>query len=171
MKKKYRNIANKERRKAVSKCILENEKLREKSSKFYKTFKPFLNDNVKDAPTICLRTSEDTVKTNQPEVAEILADHFNSAALNVGGDHVNNLTERDYENHDNSVKVIRETYKTYPESLFEFRTFSQDEVTLTLEHLNSKKSSGWNPGIIPNLLKKVASSISTSLTSLYNECK
>ena len=69
-----------------------------------------------------------------------------------------------------SVKVIRETYKTYFESLFEFRTFSQDEVTLTLEHLNSKKSSGWNPEITPNLLKKVASSVSISLTSLYNEC-
>ena len=170
MKKKYRNIANKERRKAVRAYWQKtSEELREKPSEFYKTLKPFITDKVKDFPTICLRTSEGTVKTNHPEVAEILADYFNTAALSVRGDHVNNLTGRDHEKH-SSVKVIRETYKTYPDSLFEFRTFGLDEATLTLEHLNNKKYSGWNPRITPNLLKKVARGVSPSHTSLYNEC-
>ena len=156
LKKKYRNIANKERRKAVrAYWHMTSEELRDKPSEFYKTFKPFLSDKVKGSPTICLRTDEGTVKTNQFEVAELLADYFNTAALSIGGDHVNDLTERDHDNH-NSVKIIRETYDTYPVSCFEFRKLSQEEVLFTLEHLNSKTSSGWNPGITPDLLKRVA---------------
>ena len=170
MKKKYRNIANKERRKAVRAYWHKtSEELRDKPCEFYKTFKPFLSDKVKGSPTICLRTNEGTVKTNQFEVAELLADYFNTAALSIGGDHVNDLTERDHDNH-NSVKIIRETYDTYPVLCFEFRKLSQEEVLFTLEHLNSKKSSGWNPGITPDLLKRVARGVFSFLTSLYNDC-
>ncbi|CAB4025980.1 Hypothetical predicted protein, partial [Paramuricea clavata] len=170
LKKKYRNIANKGRRKAVSAyCHKTSEDLRDKPSEFYKTFKPFLSDKVKDPAVICLRTNESTVKTNEYEVTELLADYFNTAACSIGGDHVNNLTEKDHDYH-NSVKVIRETFQTNPNAGFEFRKLSQDEVTFTLEHLNPKKASGWNPGTTPNLLKKVARGVSPSLTNLYNEC-
>ncbi len=168
MKKKYRNIANEERRKAISAYWHKtSEEPREKPSEFYKTFKPFLSGKVKNSPIICLRTNEGTMKTNQPEVAELLADYFKTDALNIGEDHINNLTERDHDNH-NSVKVIRET--RIKRTLIEFRALGEDDVTLTLEHLNPKKSSGWNQAITHNILNKVVRGVGPSLTSLYKEC-
>lgn len=49
------------------------------------------------------------------EVAELLADYINTAASGIEGDHVNNLTEKDYD-YNNTVKVIRETFQTNPET-------------------------------------------------------
>jgi len=53
---------------------------------------------------------------------------------------------------------------------FKFAKFNQGDVTSTLESLNPTKSSGWNHGAPPILLKKLTKAIALSLTSLYNEC-
>ena len=53
---------------------------------------------------------------------------------------------------------------------FNFTKFSQGDVTSALESLNPRKSSGWNHGAPPILLKKLTKAIAPSLTSLYNEC-
>ena len=90
LKKKYRNIASKERRKAISAYLRKkSEELHSNPSAFYNTFKPFISDKVKESPEICLRTKEGTVKINQPEIAELLANYFTTAASSIGGDHVN----------------------------------------------------------------------------------
>ena len=99
-------------------------------------------------------------------MAEILANYFTNAALSIGGDHVNNITEEDHSDH-SSVKTIRETHK---ETNFEFKLFTVAEVEQALEKINPKKSSGWDTGLPPKLLKNVAKGTAASLTSLYNNC-
>ena len=44
------------------------------------------------------------------------------------------------------------------------------EVEKALEKINPKKSSGWDTGLPPKLLKNVAKGTGASLTSLYNNC-
>ena len=44
------------------------------------------------------------------------------------------------------------------------------EVEQTLEEINPKKSSGWDTGLPPKLLKNVAKGTAVLLTSLYNNC-
>ena len=167
LKKRYRNIASKERRKAISAYWRKaSEELHSNPSAFYNTFKPFISDKVQESPEICLRTKDGTVMSNQPEIAELLANYFNTAASSIGGAHVNNLKESDHRDH-SSVKAIR---KAYNGSRFEFTKFSQGEVTTAMEKLNPRKSCGWNRGIPPKLLKMVASGIAPSLTRLYNDC-
>ena len=87
-------------------------------------------------------------------------------ALDIGGDHVNNITEEDHSEH-SSVRSIREAYK---ENDFDFKLFSVPEVQQALQKINSKKSSGWDLGISPKLLKSVAKGTAASLTNLYNNC-
>ena len=99
-------------------------------------------------------------------MAEILAKYFINAALSIGGDHLNNITEEDHSDH-SSVKTIREAHK---ETNFEFKLFTEAEVEQALEKINSKKSSGWDTGLPPKLLKKVAKGTAAALTSLYNNC-
>ena len=99
-------------------------------------------------------------------MAEILANYFTDAALNIGGDHVNNLTEEDNNEH-NSVRSVREGYK---ENNFDFKLFTTVEVQQAIEKVNPKKSSGWDSGISPKLLKNVAKGTTTYLTKLYNKC-
>ena len=45
------------------------------------------------------------------------------------------------------------------------------EVEQALENINPKKSSGWDTGLPPKLLKNVANGTAASLTNLYNNCK
>lgn len=167
LKRKYRNIASRERRKAISAYWRKkSEELYDKPSEFYSTFKPFFKDKVEFSPEICLRNNDGTVTTNQLEVANIFANYFTTAADSIGGDHVNNLLESDHNNH-KSVKKIREMSNGL---CFEFNKFSQEEVNMVLEKLNPRKSCGWNPRAPPKLLKMIAIGIAPSLTRLYNEC-
>ena len=96
----------------------------------------------------------------------MLANYFTNAASSIGGDHVNNLTEEDHDDH-NSVKAIREAYEGMK---FEFKYFSQADVQQALEKTNPKKSCGWDSGALPKIVKNVAKGIAPSLTSLYDKC-
>lgn len=137
--------------------------LHENPSAFYKTFKSFINARV---PDVWLRTSDASVTSNQTKVTNLLANYFTTAASNIQGDHVNNLSENDHQ-FNNSVKTIREVQSG---AKFKFTKFRQGEVTRALETLNLRKSSGWNHGKLPILLKKLTKAIAPSLISLDNEC-
>lgn len=99
-------------------------------------------------------------------MAEILANYFTNAALGIGGDHANNFTGEDHSDH-SSVKTKHETRK---ETNFEFKFFTAAEVEQALEKINPKKSSGWDTGLPPKLLKNAAKGTAASLTSPYNNC-
>ena len=167
LKRKYRNIATRERRKAIrAYWYKKTEELKSRPDKFYDTFKPFIGSKSKEPTAIYLKTNEHNVVKDQKEVAETLATYFTNVALDIGGDHVNNLTEEDHSEH-SSVRSIREAYK---ENDFDFKLFSVPEVQQALQKINSKKSSGWDLGISPKLLKSVAKGTAVSLTNLYNNC-
>ena len=107
-----------------------------------------------ESPDVWLRTSDASVTSNQTKVTKLLANYFTTAASNIQGDHVNNLSENDHQ-FNNSVKTIREVQSG---AKIKFTKFRQGEVTRALETLNLRKSSGWNHGKLPILLKKLASS-------------
>lgn len=64
MKKKNRNIATRERRKAIREYWHTKE--------FYNTFKPFTSDKTKESTAICLKGDGNNVVKDQKEVAEML---------------------------------------------------------------------------------------------------
>ena len=65
------------------------------------------------------------------------------------------------------VRSVREGYK---ENNFDFKLFTTVVVQQAIGKVNPKKSSGWDSGISPKLLKNVAKGTTTSLTKLYNKC-
>ena len=118
------------------------------------SIKPLKHLSMPESPDVWLRTSDASVTSNQIKVTKLLANYFTTAASNIQGDHVNNLSENDHQ-FNNSVKIIREVQSG---AKFTFTKFRQGEVTRALETLNLRKSSGWNHGKLPILLKKLASS-------------
>ena len=118
------------------------------------SIKPLNHLSMPESPDVWLRTSNASVTSNQTKVTKLLANYFTTAASNIQGDHVNNLSENDHQ-FNNSVKTIREVHSG---AKFKFTKFWQGEVTRALETLNLRKSSGWNHGKLPILLKKLASS-------------
>lgn len=130
------------------------------------SIKPLNHLSIPESPDVWLRNSDASVTSNQTKVTKLLANYFTTAASNIQGDHVNNLIENDHQ-FNNSVKTIREVQSG---AKFKFTKFRQGEVTSALETLNLRKSSGWNHGKLPILLKKLEKAIAPSLISLDNEC-
>ena len=111
LKRKYRNIATRERRNAIrAYWYTRADEHISRPSKFYYTFKPFISNKSKESAAIHLKTEGDNAVKDQMEVAEILAKYFTNATLSIGGDHLNNITEEDHSDH-SSVKTIREAQK------------------------------------------------------------
>lgn len=110
LKRKYRNIATRERRNAIrAYWYTKADEHKSRPSKFCDTFKPFISNKSKESAAIRLKTEGEAVN-DQMEVAEILAKYFTNATLSIGGDHLNNITEEDHSDH-SSVKTIREAHK------------------------------------------------------------
>ena len=128
--------------------------------------RPFLSNKTKYPTTICIATDGGKVEKDQAVIAELLANYFSTAASSIGGDQVPNLIESDHDNH-TSVKAIREMYDG---NKFEFEQISTAKIQSALENINPRKSSGWDSGAPPKLLKIVAKGIAPSLTRLYNNC-
>ncbi|KAL9964953.1 hypothetical protein ACROYT_G028670 [Oculina patagonica] len=85
LKRKWRNLATKERRRAIKAYWAQkSEELRKKPRDFYKTFKPFLSDKTKEETKIAIRIN-DRIVTNQKVVADELGDYFSTAANAIGG--------------------------------------------------------------------------------------
>ena len=165
LKKKHRNIASQERRKAIKAYWLQkSEEIKTRPNEFYNTFRPFISSKTKESNSICLQSEGGEIDKDPTALAERLASYFKTAAESIGGDHVSSLTESDLENH-SSVRAINDTFK---DTLFDFQTFSKEEVQDALEKINPKKSCGWDPRVSPKQLQMIASGVAQSLTSLYN---
>lgn len=109
--RKYRNIATRERRKAIrAYWHTQSQELNARPDRFYSTFKPFVSNKTKESTEVSLKSEESKIVKNQTEVTEMLANYFTNAASSIGGNHVNNLTEEDHDDH-KSVKAIREAYE------------------------------------------------------------
>ena len=166
LKKKYRNLATKERRKAIQEYWhKKTEEMHDKPASFFKAFKPFLKESNKQTTHLNLRTDR-AIVTDQAEVANLLADYFTSVASNIGGDHVNSLKENDHQEHA-SIKAIREAKLG---SKFDFKLANEVQVAKALDKLQPRKACGWNPSAPPSLLKMAANGVAPSLTHLYNDC-
>ena len=97
LKKKYRNFATRERRKALT-------------AYWYK--------KSKDANPIFLKNKhEDGIIEDQRQVAETLANYFSTIASDIAGNHVISLTENEFNKH-SSVQMIETIYGN---SSFQFK--------------------------------------------------
>lgn len=104
LKRKYRNIATRELRKAIMECwFAKSKELKSKPRKFYKAFKSFNNSKTKESTSISLQIEGGIVVQDQLEVAEQLVNYFTTAAASILGDIVISITE---ESHDNYGSVI-----------------------------------------------------------------
>ena len=139
LKRKYRNITTRERRKAIMEYwFAKSEELKSKPREFYNAFRPFINSKTKESTFISLQTEESIVLQDQFEVAEQLVNYFTTAAASITGDNVISITEENHDNH-GSVNTLREVYKG---THFEFNRVSKDEVQKALENNNPNKSCG-----------------------------
>ena len=78
-----------------------------------------------------------TIKlTDRLEITEVFAEYFNNMAANIGGHHVNKLTEEQCNNHP-SVENIRRKFNNIN---FDFAKLNEREVQAELKNLNTKKS-------------------------------
>ena len=119
LKKKYRNIATRERRKALTAYwYKKSEEMKSKPHDFFDTFRPFLNNKTKDANQIFLKNKhEDGIIEDQRQVAETLANYFSTIASGIAGNHVINLTENEFNKH-SSVQMIETIHSN---SSFQFK--------------------------------------------------
>ena len=169
LKRKYRNLASKERRKAIKEYWRKkSEKLKENPKDFFNTFSPFLsNKNKMVNRAISLKTDRDLIINDTNIIADSFANHFSNVALNIGGQNVVNLCEEDHLQHP-SIEVIREYQH---ENLdFDFHHITCKDIEDVLGKINPKKSHGWDSTMAPTLLKKLAPVVAPSLRTLFNHC-
>ena len=106
LKKKYSNLATKERRKAIKEFWMKKtDDLKQKPWEFFKTFRPFLGMS-KGSNTISLETEENSVETDESIISNKFAHYFTNIASTIGGNHVLDLSEEDHKNH-TSINPIR----------------------------------------------------------------
>ena len=75
LKRKWRNIATTERRKAIKNYWTQkSDELKTKPRDFFKTFNPFLRSKGKQVTNISLRVNENIV-TDQQSVVEVMGDY------------------------------------------------------------------------------------------------
>ena len=159
LKKKYRNIATRERRKALTAYwYKKSEEMKSKPHDFFDAFRPFLNNKTKDANPIFLKNKhEDGIIEDQRQVAETLANYFSTITSDIGGNHVISLTENEFNKH-SSVQMIETIYSN---SSFQFKHINTEDVQDLFENLNPRKSCS-DTGLMPKLMKKVAEGIAPS---------
>lgn len=103
--KKYRNLATKERRKAIKEFSMKKtDDLKQKPWEFFKTFRLFLGKS-KGSNSISLETEENFVETDESIISNKFAHYFTNIASTIGGNHVLDLSE-DHKNHA-SINTIR----------------------------------------------------------------
>ena len=128
LKKRYRNIATRERRKAVTAhWYKKSEEMKSKPHDVFDIFRPFLNNKTKDSNPIFLKNKhEDGIIEDQRQVAETLAIYFSTIASDIGGNHVIiiSLTENEFNNH-SSVQMIETIYSN---SSFQFKRINTKDV-------------------------------------------
>ena len=120
LKKKYKNIATQERRKAIKAYWhKKSEELKSTPNEFFNAFRPFISTKTKDSNSICLQSDGGILEKDQTVVAERLASYFTDTAARIGGEHVSRLTETDHNNHSRNV---------YKDDHFDFEILRKEHV-------------------------------------------
>ena len=167
LKKKYRNLATKDCRKAVKQFwTTKSEKIRENARDFFNTFQPSISNKTAKNNPISLDIDGNVPKNDAVAVAYCFADYFANVALNFGGQHVHDLLEEDHQYHTCIESINRKHHDAAPD--FSFQTISETGVSDVTENVNPRKSSGWDSPNEPILLKKTASAIAPSLGAIFN---
>jgi hypothetical protein len=131
-KRKWRNIATKERRKAMKDFWQEKTKeIAIKPRQFFQTFKPFISNKCKDERNIHIKING-RVEKDQRKVAEEFAEYSSTMAK------ADSAEEKDFHDH-SSVKAIRRANEN---TSFQFRLMTVGEVTTELTNLNITKHLG-----------------------------
>ena len=85
LKKKYRNLANKEGRKAIKEFWMKKtDDLKQKPLEFFKAFRPFLGKS-KGSNAIILETVENAAETDDSIISNKFAQYFTNIASTIGG--------------------------------------------------------------------------------------
>lgn len=77
-----------------------SKEMKSKPHDFFDTFLPFLANKTKDANT-------KNIIEDQRQVAETLAYYFSTIASDIGGNHVINWTENEFNNHRSGQMIDR----------------------------------------------------------------
>lgn len=84
LKKKYRNLAKKERRKAIKEFWMKKtDYLKQKPWEFLKALRPFL-DKSKGSNTITLETEKNSAETDESIISNKFAHYFTNVASTIG---------------------------------------------------------------------------------------
>ena len=169
LKKKFRNIASKIRRKAIKEYwCKKTQNLKEKPRDFFNTFRPFLGSKTKDNNTINLATDHGDIDYDASIIVNRLANYFNNVALEIGGKNVIDLQEKDHKEH-TSIHSIKKEHQD-DELDFKFQSINVKDTLDVLLKIKPKNAPGWNTPIPLSLLKNIAPALSASLTNIFNEC-
>ena len=140
LKKKYRNLATKERRKAIKEFWMKKtDDLKQKPWEFFKAFRPFLGKS-KGSNTIILETEENAAETDESIISNKCAQYFTNIASTIGGNHVLDLSEEYHKNH-TSINAIRREQLDID---FEFQPITEHDLNEELASINTKKPPGWD---------------------------
>ena len=166
LKRKTRNEATKERRKAIRNYWEKKTKeMHSKPRDFFKAFKPFLGTKkVSSGSDIIQIKMNDGIERDQKVVAEEFSKYFATLADDIGGRNILSLSEEDFNNHPSIVNITNNW--NYAEQ-FSFSKITNAETIKALESLNPTKSMGWDQ-IPPKLLKLVSNELAPSLTNIFN---
>ena len=165
LKRKWRNIATRERRKAIKDYWAQkSSELKTRPRDFFKTFNPFLSSKSKDTTNISIRVNDGIIR-DQKNVVEIFGDYFSTMANGIGGQDVLQVGKEDFNRH-LSVEAIQHSYHRLH---FQFNKIGSRAVENELSNLNIHKATGWD-AISNKILKPMAVSLAPSLTTLFNSC-
>ena len=136
LKKKYRNIATRERRKVIrAYWHTKSNESNTRPGAFYDTYKPFISDKTKEAVPLYLKKENGSLVKDQSEVADMLSTYFTNVAKDIGGDAIKSLDNENLEGH-YSIVAIRNAYGG---DSFDVENITTSQVQRALEDLTPKK--------------------------------
>ena len=107
-----------------------------------------------------------SIISDQRNVAEVFGDYFSTMANEIGGQHVLQHVEEDFNTHV-SVEAIHHSHQSLH---FEFnKKIDPRAIKNELEKLNTHKATKWD-AISNRILKPMAVSLAPSLTNFFNTC-
>ena len=172
--RKMRNLANKLRKESEMNYFRERS-LKSDPKDFWKCFKPYLSSKCRSGTDSIILKEGDQVITKPSDVCNILKDHYESVANDIGEPDTmgENLGEDEVlcaiQKHSEHPSVLRIT-GTYPRpDHFSFTKVTVDQVLLGLKKVNAKKATGYD-NLSPYFIKLAANEICIPITNLVNEC-
>ena len=85
---------------------MKSEKIKENTKDFFNTFKPFICNIIAENNTINLNIDGNVTENDAVAVANCFAEYFANVALNIGGQHVDDLLEEDHQYHAGSIESL-----------------------------------------------------------------